>query len=546
VPAPWRGALPADDTGDDDDAKTPGDAAERDAVIERASAALGGARAVSSARLRREVIERHQFTWGQSFTPDLPAIESGRTLVQTTIDPARGELVIESAHAPAYPYPFPAPFHMREDIDGDGRGYLRGEDDAIDVLRPLMPLRARPMSAARVAMREKLQLLASPAEIVAAARGGALDKGAHVDDIAFTWRELSFTARFDRASGRLLRVRTLEDHPLFGDEIVDVSYAEWAPTSLGTIEPARVVHRVDGRVVVVDRVLLRERKVERPDVPRVPAAVGPARAGLLRAHFMLDWMGYGFPQDDAATATKVTFTEVAPGIHEIAGAFHNSLAIELDDERLLLVEAPLSTERVDAIFAALSQRFPKQRVTAVVQTHWHHDHSAGLRSVVARGIPIYAGALGADLVRTSAARPRTLWPDALASQPMTPDVRLVDGTGPLVVDGKENRVEIWPLASIHARDMLAVYVPKAKLLYVVDVLNPGMATPSAPLRAVLAATVPFVLIKAGAYAHDVDAFLRTHDVAVIVGGHGDRLATPDDVAALLPYGDAKALDAASR
>ena len=253
----------------------------------------------------------------------------------------------------------------------------------------------------------------------------------------------------------------------------------------------------------------------------------------------MDWIGVGFPQDDVATTAELEIETVAEGIHLIGGAFHNAMVVELGSDELVLVEAPFSVHRVEAIFAEIARRWPDGKVVGVTQSHWHYDHNSGMRAVVARGIPIYSGAAGGLLIQQLSKRPRTLVPDALSAHPMEAQVRVVKE--PIIIKGSARNVEVLPIETVHVEDMLVVYVPEERLLFTSDLLNPGLIPTRGVggwvFRTVIDALIPFTMIKAGTYAEDLTKIFEKRTVEKIVGGHGPDVNDPTDAQTLAGYAD---------
>ena len=55
------------------------------------------------------------------------------------------------------------------------------------------------------------------------------------------------------------------------------------------------------------------------------------------------------------------------------------------DDHITMVEANRTDAALQAILQAANALVPGKRVTQVIQSHHHFDHSAGLRAAVARG-----------------------------------------------------------------------------------------------------------------------------------------------------------------
>src|SRR3954467_10825074 len=87
------------------------------------------------------------------------------------------------------------------------------------------------------------------------------------------------------------------------------------------------------------------------------------------------------------------------------------------DDHLTMVEANRTDEQLQAILDAVNALVPGKRVTQVIQTHHHFDHSVGLRAAVAEGLTIIAHRGNEGIFREMASRPARLFPDALGRNP---------------------------------------------------------------------------------------------------------------------------------
>lgn len=503
-----------------------------DDVLEQARAALGPR--ASSARIRTTEVVRIQYSSGQSVSRGAPPQEISRTRARVGWAPDTRRISAVFRHRPVYPYPFPSDFSFEEEMVAGRCGRIVGADE-------FRGAKKRTMTAGRVAMREKQQFVTSPHEVLlAATTAQSLSRQADVWQASFIWRGTKMTARISAESGRLDTVEYIEDDPLFGDSRVRVRYFDWKATPLGTVEPTKITHEVDDRLVQVDHIV--GRSLDPPEISKrckKLALPETASAGRARARWQMMWIGYGAPQDLVATSSKIKFTAVAEGVHMIEGSYHNSMLIELGDNELFLVEAPSSPHQTEAVFAHIGKRWPDASVVGVAQTHWHHDHNGGMRPIIAREIPVYAGPVGATLIEEVSRRPRTLPPDALSARSVVAEIRLVHQA--TIVEGSQRSVELIPVDSLHVDGMFVVYMRDAKILFNADLLNPGLV-PTRGLRGwfvrnLIKTTVPFTLVKAGTYALDLKPLLKELDVQGIVGGHGPEVADPKDAAHLMRFGD---------
>jgi len=124
------------------------------------------------------------------------------------------------------------------------------------------------------------------------------------------------------------------------------------------------------------------------------------------------------PANVKTFAENVAVQPAAPGVWFLAGGSHNSVAIELSDQ-IVLVESPLYEGRALAVIAAANQLVPGKTVKTVINSHHHFDHTGGLRATVGAGAQLITSAQAsptsnASSPTPSASRPTT-WRKAAAS-----------------------------------------------------------------------------------------------------------------------------------
>ncbi len=190
--------------------------------------------------------------------------------------------------------------------------------------------------------------------------------------------------------------------------------------------------------------------------------------------------------DNVRTASEtVSVEKVAEGVWFLAGGTHNSVAIELATQ-MVLVEAPLSEARARAVLDATNQLVPGKRALTVINTHHHFDHAGGLRFAAAQGATIFASAPAKRYFETVFAQPplpaREALPPPDLQRDRNSDLNSERKPGFVAVDGKtvlhdaDRPVEIHELKdSIHARGLLVVWLPREQLLIEADAYTPGAA-----------------------------------------------------------------------
>jgi glyoxylase-like metal-dependent hydrolase (beta-lactamase superfamily II) len=317
-------------------------------------------------------------------------------------------------------------------------------------------------------------------------------RGETVDGVRYAVGPDTLQLWFDRPTGRLLATVQVTDDPILGDRRTTTWYTRWQEVegSGGVWLPRQVDTEVNGRLLS-HNVVTRARVESAPDpsIWNIPDDIA-ARAPRLAPDA---------PPPPPASVT-VTLVELAPGVWRAEGGSHHSLVVDQGD-RLLVVEAPQSTARSDAVLDTLTRRFPQKPVGLVVNTHHHWDHAGGLRGYLARGVPVLTHERNVEFVRGIAAAPKTVAPDALSRGTPSPPVRGVADT--VTIGRGASQVFVAAIRSVHAEGILAAYVPSARLLFVSDVLTPGPT-----------------LAQAG--SAEVLAFVRARGLAVerVVGGHG--------------------------
>jgi glyoxylase-like metal-dependent hydrolase (beta-lactamase superfamily II) len=217
-------------------------------------------------------------------------------------------------------------------------------------------------------------------------------------------------------------------------------------------------------------------------------------------------MGVGY--QDFGREQKVDVVEVAKGVYHIKGSTHHSLAVEMKDH-VVVIEAPLFEERSLAVMKAVEAKIPGKPIKYLVMTHFHIDHSGGVRAYAAKGATIVASEETVPFVKTVTSRPKTIRPDSLAKAGnATPSVQSAKEVKSLT-DG-ERTIELREIPNPHSVGMLAAYLPQEKILFVSDLFTPG--TP------VEASNTNGIENAAALYKAVTEANLQ---VEKIVGGHGE-------------------------
>jgi len=477
--------------------------------IDSALLAIGGREALLAIKSQRVV------SHGESFEPEQtvqPGAEVPRKVANFTCTLLRdlntGRIRYDWQRETIYP--FALPWKYTEIINGD-EGAIIGKDGARSPDK-------RPASAARMAARRK-ELSRAPVSILINALtrsssflrlGDQLIKGRLHYIVAYTDRGQQVLLALDAETRLLRKVTFLEDDPVAGDTQNELFFDDWR--QVGTVKmPFSLQYRINGLDVATEIIDSLEHDVEVTEsdftIPEDLKQIDPADGswGERRSLWLLRRIALASPLDDLQT--QVQLSEVGKGVFHVTGGTHHSLVVEMKDH-LIVVDAPLYEERSLAVLTALESRFPGKAVRSVVSTHFHNDHSGGLRAYAAVGATIVTGKASEAFVQKMLQAQHTYVPDSLQKTQKPGPIETVESDKKVLTDG-EQAVEVYPIPNAHAEGMLAAYVPHAKLLFVSDLFSPGAPRqpPEWPKELLDSITAAGIAVER------------------IAGGHGNKVAT---------------------
>jgi glyoxylase-like metal-dependent hydrolase (beta-lactamase superfamily II) len=307
-----------------------------------------------------------------------------------------------------------------------------------------------------------------------------------------------------------IRVIYTEDDPIYGDTLNELAYLEWRDYS-GVRLPQSVAYFLNGNKIREERVrtLINNPRYDEATLV-IPQEVRsqPDDGERIVSQWPLRRVVMGTGYVDFGRQQKVDIVEAAKGVYHVKGSSHHSMAVEMKDH-LVVIEAPLFEERSAAVIKALEEKIPGKPIKYVVMTHFHIDHSGGMRAYAAKGATIVAHEANVDFLKTMLARPKTVRPDSLAKAGnVTPNIEGFKGVKSLT-DG-ERTIELREIPNPHSSGMLAAYLPAEKLLFSSDLFTPG--TPIDP------ANTNGLANAASLYKAIIDQKIT---VERIVGGHGE-------------------------
>jgi glyoxylase-like metal-dependent hydrolase (beta-lactamase superfamily II) len=228
----------------------------------------------------------------------------------------------------------------------------------------------------------------------------------------------------------------------------------------------------------------------------------------------------GFEKLDAPPATPPppAVSKIANDVYIIqglAGGTHNVMFVAFNDY-ILVLEAPeqilYGNNSVQAL-TKIKETVPGKPIKYLVLSHHHSDHAGGFREYVAEGATIVTTAGNKTYFEKAAALQSTLLPNLSLKGKLK--IEVVENKKRVFQDDK-HVVELYDIGpNPHANEMLVAYLPKEKILFQADLLNPA-ANGSIPIAQ--DATVSFSE-KLQQLGLQVDK---------IYGVHG-RAATPEEL-----------------
>ena len=384
----------------------------------------------------------------QDMTPEA----SGQTFLvssyRRSIDIAGGRAKTEQTRTPTFAYfQGMAPQRQLSGIDGNV-GYNVAANGAATRV------------ADAVARDRRTELLHHPLTIVRA----ALDPAARLTHARTAGGERLVdltigdgpmcTLAIDATTRLPSRVVSTTDNANLGDVTIETTFADYQDVD-GLKLPARLTSKTDRYTTATLQLTQQRVNADTGDLAAPAAAASAAPI-------------------TGPPAPVVTVEEIAKGIWLLAGQSHNSAVVEFDDH-LMLIEAPQSEARTLAVIAAARKLRPGKPLTQLVSSHFHSDHTGGLRAAVAEGLTVITHEGNAAFYVDAINRPHTLAPDALARHLKPLKIESVGDTRHIA--DTTMTVELYHIAgNPHADTLLMAYLPNQRVLVEADAFSPGAAT----------------------------------------------------------------------
>jgi glyoxylase-like metal-dependent hydrolase (beta-lactamase superfamily II) len=309
----------------------------------------------------------------------------------------------------------------------------------------------QPQRADAAARQRRVELLAHPVTIVRAALDPAtkvtnLRKQGNLQLVNVTVRQGDMlTLAIDATSNLPAWVAYVGPNTNLGDVTYRTAFTGYVPVK-GIQLPTGIATTIDFRSVVQSKLYVTRNIVDGSiDDLSAPASLRQAPP----------------PGPPAGGATPQPM-KVADHVWFLNG----NTFFEFDDH-FVMVEANRPDAALQGILKAVNSLVPGKRVTHVIQTHHHFDHSAGLRAAVAEGLTIISRRGNEGIFREMVARPARLFPDALGKNPKPLKFTPVDDH--LTLKDATNGIDIYHIiGNYHMADGVIVHVPASNVLVEAD------------------------------------------------------------------------------
>ena len=335
-----------------------------------------------------------------------------------------------------------------ETLDGDvayniGGGFLAAPQSGTP----------QPQLAGAAAVRQRrVELLAHPITIVRAALDATsklsnLRKQGNLQLVDVTVRQGdTLTLAVDATTSLPAWVSYVGPNANLGDLTYRTAFAGYVPEK-GIQLPTGFATTIDFRNVVQSKLYVDRNIVDAPiDDLSAPASVRSAAP-------------QGAPQGGNANLKPM---KVADHVWYMNG----NTFFEFDDH-ITMVEANRQDAALQAILEVVNALVPGKRVTQVIQSHHHFDHSVGLRAAVAQGLTLISRRGNEGIFREMVARPARLFPDALGRSPKP--LKFIPVDDHLKLKDSTNEIDIYHIVgNYHMADGVIVHVPASNLLIEAD------------------------------------------------------------------------------
>ena len=278
--------------------------------------------------------------------------------------------------------------------------------------------------------------------LAAGARLGAVTVEDGQSVVRFTTRDgTPVWIASDSATHLPLWTRRIVPHTNLGDVAVTTHFTGYVPYD-GVLLPLGLQNRINWRGQVT---LMFQVDSYRVDLPADQLPAFPVNA----------------PRAAVAPPPPAVIS-LAKGVWDVRVGRNGGPVIEFADH-LVIFEANGSAADTLARIDAANKLVSGKQVTAVIVSHHHFDHTAGLRAAVSRGLSVISHRGNEGILRELIERPAVVHPDALARNPHPFRFTPVDER--LVLEDGTQRLEIYHVvAHSHMANGVFAWLPASRIM----------------------------------------------------------------------------------
>ena len=336
------------------------------------------------------------------------------------------------------------------------------------------------------------------------------------------------TLYFDKQTGLLKKLHTLEWDVVYGDVSLDVSYEDWRVVD-GISFPHRVLMSYGGapRIEVTRSEVLVNPEFD-VNIFMPPEgveyvhdeAVARRSRMLSQSLLMFGFAGVGRPTiESIQLSPEIQLLYAAPK----DGVF--TMVVELENS-LVVVEPGQNDLKGEVIIDRLAQQYPDKPISHLIVSHHHNDHAAGIRPYIAAGAKLVVHETAVDFYKMQTSRePSVVLQDALDRNPQAAQIVGVAASSPVRIEDSRLPVVVYHLEMGHVPDMVFVFVEGENLLYGGDLYISGLARDLRSGKKRPANILPFHA------AQSLDDGIREYglEVATLVGSHDHQSVVYQDL-----------------
>lgn len=276
---------------------------------------------------------------------------------------------------------------------------------------------------------------------------------------------------FDAQTNLLTKYGYLYADPFAGDSEIAQTYSNYRTVGKLKLPGARVLYNSGGVVQEAEYVDIQINTKPAESVFKGPDGFEKLEAG---------------PANPAPPAVAKIAEDVYM-LNGLAGGTHNIMFVAFNDH-ILVLEAPeqifYNSNSVQAL-AKIKETVPGKPIKYLVLTHHHADHAGGFREYVADGATIVTTAGNKSFLEKATALQSSLLPKLSLDNKLK--IELVNKKR--VFQDDKHVVELYDIGpNPHANEIIVAYLPKEKILFQADLLNPA---PNGSIAIAQDATVSF-------------------------------------------------------